>query len=271
MIRADDFQRGPEEVRSKPLLRNAEVFNQKPPRRLGPGAVYLVRSSSVLIRVLGIGFGVFIRPVLHNRLVVGLDLPAVQIEGFLDLVDLFLFFERDAERIHEAVEEVEQPAHHREFDDLGFREVLAYFLENVVFRARGVERNVLRPEDGRLLPRGEQSRFHVGVRADDFHLLFADSGRLTKRRVVRVSVGAPVEMARLDDHHLLDLCLEHAAPALSLERRYEGEHRLGDVGGFGQHPHRVRYAAEHGGGGLIDAGHVGIRLLGLNHLDPGHT
>jgi hypothetical protein len=79
------------------------------------------------------------------------------------------------------------------------------------------------PKDGGLLPLREMGRVHVAVRADSLDLGIGDSRHLTKRGVVRQSVGAVVHLARLDDHHILDLGREQATRPLPLHNGVEEE------------------------------------------------
>ena len=140
-----------------------------------------------------------------DGLVILLDLRRVQVEGTLDLVDLGRYLDRDLERVHEPVEHGEEAAHQCELHDLDFVEVFRHGLENIIAVTRRVPGHVLGPQDRGFLPRAEDVRGQVLIGADGFDLFPGDACRLTKRRVVRRSICAPVDVARLDDHHLFDL------------------------------------------------------------------
>ena len=88
--------------------------------------------------------------------------------------------------------------------DLGLVEMAPDLVKDVVANACRVAGEMLCPAHRRALPRREVRRAQVVVEADRRDLLARDAGRLTKRRVVRNSAGAAVDMARFEDGRFLD-------------------------------------------------------------------
>ena len=77
------------------------------------------------------------------------------------------------------------------------------------------------PKNGRFFPRRQQVRCHEIIGADGYDLIVGNACRLTKRRVVGESISAAVDVAGLDDRHLLDAGGKNAAGAFALDHRVE--------------------------------------------------
>ena len=117
-------------------------------------------------------FREFRRPFFQHEFQIIPNRFRIKIDRFLNFFNLFWFFDGNAQRIHKPVAEIKLPTNDREFDELGIIENTSNVLVHVVVVFSRIFRDMLRPENGRLLAFVEERRIRILIRPDDLNLFF---------------------------------------------------------------------------------------------------
>jgi hypothetical protein len=125
--------------------------------------------------------------------------------------------DRHSERVLKTIRLREQTANRGQLDQLRGAELFGNLGEYVIAASRSVARNVLGPKHRGTFPRGKLRRGQIIAQADRSDLLIRDTGRLTKRRVVRNSIRAAVDVTGLENRHFLDSAGQNATATLALD------------------------------------------------------
>ena len=144
-------------------------------------------------------------------------------DGAFDLIDLLFILHRNMKRVCQSIEKIEKTTHQCEFNNFFFGEFFPHPLEDAVVFLGGVQGDVFSPENGHFFTVGEQARLEVFAGADLDGLFFRNACRLTKRRIMRESITARVDVAGFNDHHFLDLGGQKTARPFPLHGSIEGQ------------------------------------------------
>jgi hypothetical protein len=108
-------------------------------------------------------------------------------------------------RLGDTVRAIGEPGDGGKGDDVAIIEQAAHRPPGRLVGLGGHLRHRLGPADDRLFPLVEQVAFTPSVAREQFDVLVRVTQSPTELFVVRVSVAASVDGARLDDHQLLEL------------------------------------------------------------------
>jgi len=185
---------------------------------------------AILTIALGVGLTTHTFSVVYGAAIRGLDLdgggvlvsisqdiPSEETRGggipILDLVDFLHGLNRNFKCIDKAVIHIEITNCHCQLDDLCIIVAFMNNAENIISLPCCIKGDVFRPQEGCFFSRAEEGRAHIIIGADNPDLIFCNACRLTKRRVMRQSIRAAIQMTGFDDGHFFDLTAEHAAAA----------------------------------------------------------